>query len=87
MNIPEKSLHEIQLTLRRAAYRKEMREARRNHWLKHGGGQLFCYIYMPKYPKELLEVYDWRPIPIADPALRQAVTPIGEAEGSDAAGQ
>ena len=60
------SLHQLRLLLRRAAYRKERREARYNHWLQHGEGQRFCYVYLPKYPKELLEVYDWRPVMLVD---------------------
>ena len=80
MHQNEDSLYEIRLAMRRADYRRAMREKRREFWLQRGGGQLFCYVYLPKYPKELLEVYDWQPITAADPAFRQAKALIEEAD-------
>ena len=80
MHQNEDTLYDIRLAMRRADYRRAMREKRRKFWRTQGGGQLFCYVYLPEYPKELLEVYDWRPVTVADPAFRQAKALIEEAD-------
>lgn len=72
--------YQIKMDLRRAAYRRAMRQSRYESWLNHGEGQLACSVYFPQYPKELYEVVDWQPVVAADPALRQVQSSLTGAE-------
>ena len=77
-------MHQIRLGLRRAAYRRQMRQSRYERWLVHGEGQLVCAVYSPQYPKELYEVVDWQPVVVADPALRVGKMSVGQTETAHA---
>lgn len=83
-NNTNNSRHQILLNLRRADYRRAMRQSRYKTWLEHGEGQRMCYVYLPQYPKELYEVSDWRPIEIGDPKLREGTMLKGQTETAHA---
>lgn len=50
------TLHDLIESKRRIAASKRRKEL----WYEHGEGQLECFVYKPKYCKELMEVSDWR---------------------------